>query len=58
MLKADHDDQPGKSEDEEPQIRASTSVSKEGTKKSATSGKSKAAQIPSEISNPIAASAT
>ena len=44
------------SEYEGPQIRVSTSVSKEDMKKSATIGKAKAAQIPSELSNPAAAS--
>jgi len=58
ILMADHDDQSGKSEDEGPQTRASTSVSKKGMKKSATSGKAKEGQIPSDISKPIEASAT
>ena len=58
ILKADHDDLSGKSEDEGPQTRASTSGSKKGMKKSATTGKAKTAQIPSDISRPIEASVT
>jgi len=56
--KADHKDQSGESENEGPQTRASTSASKKGMKKSPTTGKDKVAQISSDISKPIAASAT